>query len=388
MLRNPPLQSHLQVRKSALCSLLYCHCIIVLSFSGSGPGPSPSPSSSLTPGPSLYTVGEEVLALWKQNRKYPATILRIQDDGCYLVRFYDGFEKTVRGQCIRRVGKQDLDFVRQCKDQLFNGDKVGEEEEVKINISGWKNIAGHCFSYFQPINSQEEVTPNDPSEPPKLRRERKSKFNVREILNLKESSPKKPATNSSSASVDIIEKVKNGDKKEEDDDNEDNADKIVNIIDLNESLDLKSDKSVSETGSEGTPSEKENISCEMFGKMSKNKSKESAGDRNGAEVKAKRERKRKRFADEEPELPAMKKSAKKVANSPTPAMKNGKKCPATATQVLTQAKSNKNSPEAAVKKKSIKSKSLDSSFESKPNSKGGVNNSRTVRNNSSSTTSR
>ena len=258
-----------------------------------------------------------------------------------------------------------------------------------FNFSG--NIAIHCFSYFQPeslINSQEEVTPSDPSEPPKLRRERKSKFNVREILNLKESSPKKPSTNSSSASVDIIEKVKNGDKKEEDDDNEDNADKIVNIIDLNESLDLKSDKSVSETGSEGTPSEKENISCEMFGKMSKNKSKESAGDRNGAEVKAKRERKRKRFADEEPELPAMKKSAKKVTNSPVPAMKNGKKCPATATQVLTQAKSNKNSPEAAVKKKSIKSKSLDGSFESKQNSKGSVNNSRTVRNNSSSTTSR
>ena len=124
-----------------------------------------------------------------------------------------------------------------------------------------------------------------------MRRERKSKFNVREILNLKESSPKKPATNSS-ASIDIIDKVKNGEKKDNDNDNEDNADKIVNIIDLNESLDLKSDKSVSETGSEGTPSEKENISCEMFGKkMSKNKSKESAADKNGLEVKAKRERK-------------------------------------------------------------------------------------------------
>ena len=38
-------------------------------------------------------------------------------------------------------------------------------------------------------------------------------------------------------------------------------------------------------------------------------------------------------------------------------------------------------------KNGIKSKSLDSSFESKQNSKGSVNNSRTVRNNSSSTTS-
>jgi len=192
---------------------------------------------------------------------------------------------------------------------------------------------------------------------------------------------KKPASNSS-ASIDIIEKVKNGEKKDNDNDNEDNADKIVNIIDLNESLDLKSDKSVSETGSEGTPSEKENISCEMFGKMSKSKSKESAADKNGLEVKAKRERKRKRFADEEPELPAMKKSAKKVTNavtvSPTPAVKNGKKCPATATQVLTQAKSNKNSPES-VKKKSLKSKSLDNSLDSKPSSKGTVTNSRAVK---------
>ena len=213
---------------------------------------------------------------------------------------------------------------------------------------------------------------------------------MREILNLKESSPKKPATNSSSASIDIIEKVKNGEKKDNDHDNEDNADKIVNIIDLNESLDLKSDKSVSETGSEGTPSEKENISCEMFGKMSKNKSKESAGDKNGLEVKAKRERKRKRFADEEPELPANKKSAKKATNtnivSPTPPIKNGKKCPATATQVLTQAKNNKNSPES-VKKKSLKTKTLDNSFDTKQNSKGTVNNSRTVKNNSSSSPS-
>ena len=113
------------------------------------PPSAPSPSSSLATGPSLYTVGEEVLALWKQNRKYPATIQRIQEDGCYLVSFYDGFEKVVRGQCIRRVGtphhrdlervhvtvcivgKQDLDFVRQCKDQLVtNGERGEEEEEV------------------------------------------------------------------------------------------------------------------------------------------------------------------------------------------------------------------------------------------------------------------
>ena len=64
-------------------------------FSSPGPGPStPStaqanldtPTQPAHSGPSLYSVGEEVLALWKQNRKFPATILRIQDDGGYLVR--------------------------------------------------------------------------------------------------------------------------------------------------------------------------------------------------------------------------------------------------------------------------------------------------------------
>ena len=36
--------------------------------------------------PELHWLPVQVLALWKQNRKYPATILRVQEDGAFLVR--------------------------------------------------------------------------------------------------------------------------------------------------------------------------------------------------------------------------------------------------------------------------------------------------------------
>ena len=86
------------------------------------------------------------------------------------MRFYDGFEKVVRSACIRRVGKGDLEFVSQCKEELSNGDSAGQSEPLY-------NSTNECDESQAP--------------PTKIRRERKSKFNVREILNLKEVSPKK-----------------------------------------------------------------------------------------------------------------------------------------------------------------------------------------------------
>merc|ERR1719430_2859347 len=85
----------------------------------------------------------------------------------------------------------------------------------------------------------------------------------------------------------------------------------IEVVDLSESYEVKSMSeggcSVSETGSEGTPSEKENINCEN----SDNFIKSSASDNNGIVgvsngtnglsemIRGKRARKRKRFADEE-----------------------------------------------------------------------------------------
>ena len=245
----------------------------------------------------MYSIGEEVLALWKQNRKYPATILDIQGEGGYLVRFYDGYEKVVRAQCIRRVGKGDLEFVTQCKDQLITENGTDKESP-----------AGDC-------------------ETSKVRRERKSKFNVREILNLKESSPKKgglkndlvslkmPAESSEEdmkASYERSDKVFDNSKelivrKEDLDATEEckqalneGSGKVIEIVDLSETLECKGETSVSETGSEGTPSEKENI-CDM--EKIKNRSKPTTRDpsatSSSAEVSTKRTRKRKKFADEE-----------------------------------------------------------------------------------------
>ena len=330
-----------------------------------------------------------MLALWKQNRKFPATILRIQDDGGYLVKFYDGFEKVVRGQCIRRIGKQDIDFVRQCKDQIVtNGDKSLDDEE----------------------NIKKEDLDNEINDTPatsKLRRERKSKFNVREILNLapsKKTSSPHPASRSRTNSNDgldksafersdkVFEKSGNGDEvKRHSIDDKDHIGDVV--VDLNDSLDLKSEKSVSETGSEGTPSEKENFNCEMMSKF-KSKSKDNANNKIDVDSKGKRERKRKRFADEEPESPLVKVSKKNSSVSSTPVLKNSKstRVPPKSesvhmnSQVLSQqSKSIKNSvnsvPLAARKKSKDKSKTAENIENKTNNNKTGTTavNSRTVK---------
>jgi len=290
--------------------------------STSGAPPPGSSSTSLTP--SEYTVGEEVLALWKQNRKYPATILGVEGEAGYQVRFYDGFEKVVRGACIRRVGKGDLEFVSQCKEELSNGDSAGQSEPLY-------NSTNECDESQAP--------------PTKIRRERKSKFNVREILNLKEVSPKKSGfksvavstrTNSGDGFIKtafersdkIFEKSKDlsgsgGDIKENKDDSNSNnssdcekCDKVIEVVDLSESLDLKSENSVSETGSEGTPSEKENINCDMMEKVENMKVRNKAFTREpifenlAPEVRTKRARKRKKFADEDLESQVAKASKK------------------------------------------------------------------------------
>ena len=198
----------------------------------------------------------------------------------------------------------------------------------------------------------------------KAKRERKSKFNVREVLNLKESSPKvakarlltcrhyltypsrkvanmkespsapktsqtlKPSASQASKllkssnpaerldSAASSESYERSDKvfdieqevKKENKDIEDSSQSgDIEVVDLSESYEVKSLSeggcSVSETGSEGTPSEKENINCENNGNdnfMNKSSASESNGVSNGgSNGLGKRARKRKRFADEE-----------------------------------------------------------------------------------------
>ena len=155
------------------------------------------------------------------------------------------------------MGKGDLEFVSQCKEQLKNG---GGDESESLNLKD---------------NSTDGESGSPPS---KVRRERKSKFNVREILNLKETSPKKScaksnpvATERTRPSSDGFEKLAAFDRSDKvfdkskvivasdngkDDANSNDStdcDKVIEVVDISESIDLKSENSVSETGSEGIP---------------------------------------------------------------------------------------------------------------------------------------
>ena len=128
-----------------------------------------------------------------------------------------------------------------------------------------------------------------PPGPSKTKRERKTKFNVREVLNLKETSPK-VAKASSSTKVSSSSKQSKSDSSSlldgvnsepyERSDKVFEADTVtaveevggqeevgggdIEVVDLSESFDVKSEAGcgVSETGSEGTPSEKENINSD------------------------------------------------------------------------------------------------------------------------------
>ena len=54
-----------------------------------------------------FKSGENVMAVWKLNRKYPAKIVRFEPDGTYLVEFFDGVEYKVKPNNIRRMRKEE-----------------------------------------------------------------------------------------------------------------------------------------------------------------------------------------------------------------------------------------------------------------------------------------
>ncbi|KAE8748341.1 hypothetical protein FOCC_FOCC004977 [Frankliniella occidentalis] len=54
-----------------------------------------------------FKVGEQVMAAWTNNRKYPATIANHQPNDRYEVIFYDGFAKSVRGSKISKMKESD-----------------------------------------------------------------------------------------------------------------------------------------------------------------------------------------------------------------------------------------------------------------------------------------
>jgi len=309
-----------------------------------------SPRSGIVPPTPLYNFGDEVMALWQNGRKYPAVVQKMESDGSVSVQFYDGYVKSVRPINVRRLLASDSEFVKDCKEQQT---LLEQQQQQMLATNG-----GTEANPKQPLSLAKASSPEplgnlgDSAGPSKAKRERKSKFNVREVLNLKEASPKvtnmkdglpssknspalkptssstpkllktsnpaerlDPAANSESYErsdkvFDVDQDLKNEEKSVEQQQDESQTGDIE-VVDLSESFEVKSMSeggcSVSEAGSEGTPSEKENINCEN----SDNFIKSSASDNNGIVsvsngtnglsemIRGKRARKRKRFADEE-----------------------------------------------------------------------------------------
>merc|ERR1719397_2283152 len=289
------------------------------------------------------------MALWQNGRKYPAVVQKMDPDGSVSVQFYDGYVKSVRPINVRRLLASDSDFVKDCKEQ-----QTLLEQQMLVTNGGTEALPNPK----QPISLAKALSPeplgnlSESAGPSKAKRERKSKFNVREVLNLKEASPKvtnmkdglpssksspalKPTSSSapkllkSSNPAERLDSAANSESFERSDkvfdveqdfksevknaeQQEDSQTGDIEVVDLSESYDVKSMSeggcSVSETGSEGTPSEKENINCENSDNIN---IKSSATDSNGIVgvsngtnglsemIRGKRARKRKRFADEE-----------------------------------------------------------------------------------------
>jgi len=277
-------------------------------------------------------------------------VQKMEPDGSVSVQFYDGYVKSVRPINVRRLLASDSDFVKDCKEQQT----LLEQQQMVVTNGGTETLSNPK----RPLSPAKASSPEPPGNlgdsagPSKAKRERKSKFNVREVLNLKEAAPPKvnnmkeglppsknspalkptsssapkllkssnpaerldPAANSESYErsdkvFDVEQDLKTEEKNAEQ--QEDGQTGDIEVVDLSESYEVKSMSeggcSVSETGSEGTPSEKENINCEN----SDNFIKSSASDNNGIVgvsngtnglsemIRGKRARKRKRFADEE-----------------------------------------------------------------------------------------
>ena len=121
---------------------------------GGGPSATPMPAHK------DFKPGEKVMATWKLNRKYLASVIRFEvSDGTYLVEFYDGVQCQVKPNNIRRPrkGEEDVESLR-VNGAIDNGSAENSDNELSDMIS--------------PASSSG-------------RRERKRKFDVKQLLNIR-----------------------------------------------------------------------------------------------------------------------------------------------------------------------------------------------------------
>ena len=123
-----------------------------------------------------FKPGDKVMATWKLNRKYLATVRKFEpSEGTYLVEFYDGVQCRVKPNNMRKPRK---------------GEEADHQQET-LKVNGVDNESAE--------NSDIEDSSN--SGPTSNRRERKRKFDVKQLLNIR--SVKSLRSNSQEESVEL-----------------------------------------------------------------------------------------------------------------------------------------------------------------------------------------
>ncbi|XP_046459189.1 PHD finger protein 20-like isoform X2 [Daphnia pulex] len=94
-----------------------------------------------------FKVGEKVMAVWHNNKRYPAQITKVLEPGNFEVIFYDGFSMQVKAKQMSRMPKEQADkmipFPKQMeaeKDKNVDMEEIGSKEErrkrkKKIEVS-------------------------------------------------------------------------------------------------------------------------------------------------------------------------------------------------------------------------------------------------------------
>ena len=118
-----------------------------------------------------FKSGEKVMAVWKLNRKFPAKVLSLEPDGTFLVEFYDGVQHCVKPNNIRRMRK--------------------DEEEQHSNLLSSNGLHRTGGEKSEENSDGEEMSPVPENGSTSGRRERKKKFDLKSVLNLRPSGPSK-----------------------------------------------------------------------------------------------------------------------------------------------------------------------------------------------------
>ena len=114
-----------------------------------------------------FKSGELVMAVWKLNRKFPAKVLGLEPDGTFLVEFYDGVQHCVKPNNIRRMRKDE------------------EEQHLQLITNANGVHSGENSAENTDAEDSRSQTPEATEPSTSGRRERKKKFDLKSLFNLR-----------------------------------------------------------------------------------------------------------------------------------------------------------------------------------------------------------